>query len=355
MKKDIFTLDHYLSRFSFPAVIFDKNGEFINASSQFLFLFPKELTESTDYQDIFKKYSEIKNSVEKVLSSRSRVLIHEVKFKVSDKEFVYNLDIFPIEELDSSQLEGVALHFYEINKDHVFLEQKKRSDILDKAVAVTSGLAHEIKNPLAGLKGAAQLILGEKDQGRIKEYVDIILRETGRIDDLVRELLDFSKTKELKFEERNLNQILFEIIEREKLRLPKNIHILTEFDPSLPDVKVDDKLIHQVFSNLVQNAIEATSKNDEGFVWVKSKVVTDFVLKKDKIKKKFISVQIQDDGQGMSEDILKNIFIPYYSTKKKGTGLGLAIANKIIEQHGGTIVVNSKLGEGAKFQVYLPI
>ncbi|MBI4411757.1 MAG: PAS domain-containing sensor histidine kinase, partial [Deltaproteobacteria bacterium] len=131
------------------------------------------------------------------------------------------------------------------------------------------------------------------------------------------------------------------------------IDIVAEFDPSLPKIMADPEALTQVFLNLIKNSRQ--SIRGKGRVTVRSRVVTDFGLRRKDKKHQVIAVDVEDTGEGIDEKVLPNIFAPFFTTKPKGTGLGLALCHRIVEEHEGDIEVKSEKGKGTVFSVYLPV
>jgi two-component system nitrogen regulation sensor histidine kinase GlnL len=342
------TLDLFVSQARHALAVFDADGILRHASPKFAQIFGTDPSRKTP-EAVFHGEPLLAEKVATAVAENNPYYLHDAA--VGSEKF--NVDIAPIVG-DGHARRGVAVNLFEIRRESMFSEQAKRADALGRLSLIASGLAHEIKNPLAGVKGAAQLILSETGEApRLKEYAGIIVRESERIDRLVRELLDFTKPRGLKLARLNANKILHEIAQTARPALPGSVALKEEFDPSLPEILADEDALRQVVLNLLKNAAEAARTG--GKITVRSQVVTDVLIKAGTKKRKLISLQVEDDGCGMDEERMKNIFTPYYTTKTGGTGLGLAIANRLIELHGGSIAVKSKPGAGAAFAIYLPV
>ncbi len=238
-------------------------------------------------------------------------------------------------------------------------EAVRQADRLSTLGTLAAGLAHEIKNPLGGIKGAAQLLERELPQGsELGEYIKVMLREVGRVNKIVEELLNLTSPRKLKLNRTNLNQILGDIIMLQKRVVDgQKISISQNFDLSIPSFLADEALLTQLFLNLIKNAVEAIFDiGDSGAIKVTTRMVSDYSLtKKGERPSRFVAVDISDDGPGIMKEQLEHVFTPFYTTKSRGTGLGLAICQKIVSEHRGILKVDSEPGKGTTFTVMLPL
>jgi two-component system, NtrC family, nitrogen regulation sensor histidine kinase GlnL len=249
---------------------------------------------------------------------------------------------------------GSILLLRDLTHQREMEEQLKRSDRLALLGTLAAGLAHEIKNPLGGIKGASQLIRHEVvAEPSLLEFTDVIIREADRINQLMEQLLDLSRPRELYLEPLNIHALLNHVLFLERHAFADGkVVIRKNFDPSLPPVRGDRGQLIQVFLNLVKNSLEAM--NGEGCLMVTTRMETDNHFRGPASHRgKLIRVDIEDDGPGIKPEHLPHIFSPFFTTKKTGTGLGLATCHGIIEEHGGLIRVESSEGNGAAFRVSL--
>ena len=217
-----------------------------------------------------------------------------------------------------------------------------------------AGMAHCIKNILHGLKGGSYLVnIGiNKDQTeKLKTGWQMVQRNIGRTSDLVQDLLSYSKEREPEFKPCFPNEIADDVCElMTEVAGENNVALQKKFSQSIGEVVMDPRTIHRCLLNLVSNAIDACRYDDSAN---KTHCVTvSTALESDN----FIRFDVSDNGSGMTDEVKEKIFASFFSTKgSQGTGLGLLVSSKLIEEHGGTIAVTSKLGEGTTFTVRLPI
>jgi signal transduction histidine kinase len=216
-----------------------------------------------------------------------------------------------------------------------------------------AGLAHYIKNILIGLKGGSYVVdvaLDKNDTDKLKNGWQAIKRNIGRISDLVLDLLSYSKEREPEYEICFPNKIVNDVCELVEERAKKNkVEIIKDFDSSIDEVLMDPRAIHRALLNLISNSIDACIfYEDESKNWqIRVKTANE--------KYNIIRFEVQDNGVGMNQETINNLFTSFFSTKgDKGTGLGLAVTKKLVEEHKGTIDVESQPGKGATFTIRLP-
>jgi signal transduction histidine kinase len=266
------------------------------------------------------------------------------------------------EELRQTLKQGIEHYYLLKERDRLYAEKietlKKmaRANRLTAIGILAAGMAHEINNPLVAINTFLQMIPAKyEEESRDEEFWErfykVALDETRRIHLLINRLLEYSKSSEadeLKLSEVNINDFLSEtitLIDNEAKK--KGLTIRTELDPSLPLCRVDREKIRQVFLNILLNAIQATS---EGYILVK----TSFDSAPKRIP--FFHVAIKDTGTGISEENLHKLFNPFFTTKQnEGTGLGLMMCHHIIDEHRGSIDVQSELGKGTTMTIHAPI
>jgi two-component system nitrogen regulation sensor histidine kinase GlnL len=221
--------------------------------------------------------------------------------------------------------------------------------------ALAAGLAHEIKNPLAGLQGSAELLVREAD-GAAREYAQVIAREAKRVDNLVRELLDLARPAALHAVPLNVHSILDDVkLLARGFPGADRVSFIEKYDPSLPMVVGDGEKLTQVVLNLVRNALEAVIAKPRATVTLETSVASLRLRAASGRTRPLARVSVIDNGPGIPEEMLPRLFTPFATSKPHGTGLGLAISRRIIEAHGGRIEVKNRAGGGAEADVFLPL
>ena len=247
---------------------------------------------------------------------------------------------------------GKIVVFRDLTNIYKIQEEILRMDRLVSLGKLASGIAHELRNPLAGIKTTAQA-LGEEMSGddSRREYLHRITKEIDRLNDLLKTFFSFAKPQNLNLVHCHIKDIINEIIPfLIKEIADKGIRFIETYHPQLPKIKVDKTQMHQVFLNLFLNAIQAMPNGGE--LNIEASPMIPNSLKG--VKQNFIKVVISDTGRGISSHIVHKIFDPFFTTKPKGIGLGLSITYQIIKKHGGTIKVESQWEKGTSFIITLP-
>jgi len=266
----------------------------------------------------------------------------------------------PIEDAEGEAV-GVCLVIREASRIRELEEAIKKSERLAYLGTMAASVAHELRNPLGGIKGASQLlrdeIKGLPNEDSLAEYLGVIIKQVDRLTGILDSLKGLSKPLTPRLSRINLHSILDEAltlmapdIKRLKLKVKR------EYDPSMPEMEGDESGLSGVFLNLIKNAVEAMPTG--GVLTLNTGIPSDFLystIKTEKGRKTMIAVKVSDTGIGIGPDALKDIFNPFYSTKGGGLGLGLALSLKGIEEHDGTIKAESEPGKGTTFTVYLPV
>jgi two-component system nitrogen regulation sensor histidine kinase GlnL len=231
-------------------------------------------------------------------------------------------------------------------------ERLQRSDRLAALGTVAAGVAHEIRNPLAGLRGAAQLLEGEPAfPPSLREYTSVIVKEVDRLGAIVERLLSFATPRGPVLRSCNLHEILDDLLFLERAPLgAATVTVQRQYDPQLPDILADPSEIRQLFLNLIRNGVEAMPGGGE------LTIRTRYERSAKRCGGRSVAVtEIIDQGSGFDPEIERRLFTPFFTTKEGGTGLGLAICLRIVEDHGGAMEATSAPGKGSRFQVWLPL
>lgn len=230
-----------------------------------------------------------------------------------------------------------------ISKEEQLLAQQNTSRMLVK------GLAHEIKNPLGGIRGAAQLLDYELQEPELKEYTQIIIQESDRLKSLMDKMLGPSKPS--KKDTLNIHEVLERVRQLVNAETKNNIIIKTDYDPSIPEFKADKNQLIQAVLNIVQNAVQAMENS--GQIILKSRVQRHLTIGRKRFKLT-AKIDIIDNGPGINDNLMNKIFYPMITGRAEGTGLGLSIAQSLINQHNGLIECQSEPGN-TTFSIFLPL
>lgn len=215
--------------------------------------------------------------------------------------------------------------------------------------AMAAGLAHEIRNPLAGIKGAAQFLQGEVGLSPdAQEMLDVVVVEADRLNVVVSQFLDYARPMNLQLDLTPLNALVSQALALVRAQgVPAGVRLEEQLDPDLPLVPLDPGRVRQVLLNLVQNGIQAMPEGGTLTLSTHRRQAPG--------RAPSVEVRVADTGRGVPLDVQDKLFVPFFTTKEHGTGLGLAISQRIVQRHGGEIELQSEPGAGAVFSVRLPI
>jgi two-component system nitrogen regulation sensor histidine kinase GlnL len=363
----------------------EKRLTFFNPAAEQLTGLPRAQVLHRPYAEAFAATPWVSEIVHRTLVSGLSSTAGEGTFRTrSQRPTPVRLTCSPVVSPEGVLL-GLILILYNLSHQRELAEEAQQTDRLAQLGVIAAGLAHEIKNPLAGIRGAAQLLQGRlRHDPSATEYAAVMIREIDRLSSLLEQLLQLSPNPRFAPHSVNVHKILTDVLLLEQEAAPNGVKIKTLFDPSLPDVLGDEAQLAQVFRNLIKNGLQALSGRRGGVLTIVTKITTDFhILRSTSAPEqaaepgsvsreeafshqppspakpvrlaRFLSVDFADNGPGITPDHFPQLFTPFFTTKNKGTGLGLAISQRIVTQHGGTIRVESSPGQGALFHVYLPV
>jgi len=289
---------------------------------------------------------------------RLGLLLDEVRSQISftRKSHFYNLSIFIITVLiigiitfyiliarNNYLITTTALKEAE-EKNRSIMEKMKQSERLSALGEFSAGIAHEIRNPLASIKNFTQLLPSDYEDPHFrKEFTELVTGEVNRINKIVNDLLDYARFRKSKLQKTKIPELIDEALFSIKELLNKHhIAVKKNYDET-PSAVIDQEQIRQVLLNLILNAVEAMPEG--GTIEISTR----------KNEEDQIEIILSDTGCGISKDHLKEIFNPFFTTKERGTGLGLSIVQRIINEQGGTIEVDSTINQGTQFVISLPM
>jgi two-component system, sporulation sensor kinase A len=279
--------------------------------------------------------------LEKINETREPQLL-QIKLKTAEEEvFFSETNISPItnEENEVDSYVTVGRNISDREKNDAALRNLDRLSIIGQLAA---GVAHEIRNPLTSLKGFSKLLKGTKVQENQEEYISIIMTELDRIDMIVNEFMSLAKPQAIQFERNHLVSILDSTVNvLHPQALMHNVQIKINYPKDEIEILCSPNQLKQVFVNFLKNAIESMPEGGTVHINVQ------------KVDNKKVVLSITDEGAGIDNELLRYLGTPFYTTKDKGIGLGLTVSNKIIQEHNGTMHIESQLGIGTTIKVEL--
>lgn len=344
MRNRMFSFEILINSLEEAVILFDKNSvvKFVNKSGE---------------EFLGKSLNEVVGKKFKELCPEENFLLKLVKKAVAEERLLSSKGV----DINIGKIVNVDL-----NISPFFIGGENRGAVLsirentaialkedyefDSLIYLLGTIAHEIKNPLGGIKGAAQLLKNKAHGSELLEYTNLIIKETDRLNSVLQNYLTISK-KPL-FHSTNVHEILEKAISIMAISMnEKKINLRKVYDLSLPDVVGDDGKLLQVFLNIIKNAIEAMQR--KGTLTISTSVSREYIRQMGK-PKRWAVISMMDTGTGIPPEDIQKIFMPFYTKKKHGTGLGLALSKKIISDHKGFIKVESQMNKGATFNVYIP-
>ena len=293
---------------------------------------------------------EWQQNLEQALSSNAPLTQRGMPLTLhSGQEIHVDLILTPV--LDKQERSGLLVELQAVDRLLKISREEGMLHAQETTKAVIRGLAHEIKNPLAGVRGAAQLLARELPGDHLTEYTQVIIREADRLRDLVDRLL--GPRQQLSMGELNIHEILEHLRKLLVAESSDQITIIRDYDPSLPDFPGDRSQLIQALLNIMRNALQAAEHSQECIITLRTRSQRQFTIGATR-HRLVCRVDISDNGPGIAEDLIDDIFVPMVTGRAEGTGLGLSISQSIINRHGGLLECNSAPGK-TTFTIYLPM
>jgi len=257
---------------------------------------------------------------------------------------------------NNDKFQFVAFTVIDITDKKKVEEKIMKAQKMDSIGSLTMGIAHDFNNMLGGVSGYASILLDEIVDKKRREYLEKIVEITEKANQLTKKLLSFGKTDQSNKCEMDINQSVNEVLLIIKYRIKQNIAIKTEYTDNIDQIEAEPIEINQIIMNLCANGLDAMPNG--GILKI---TTSNFTQKKHDNSLEagnYVAVAVSDNGCGMSDDLIRKIFEPFFTTKKtnkhSGGGLGLTTSLAIARKMGGNIVVESKIGHGSKFTLFLP-
>lgn len=297
-------------------------------------IIPSELKEKGELQWLFEETLR-KGYIENYETERIRK---------DGRRIIVNLSRSLIKDENGEVLGSIAI-VKDVTQIKELEKQIQHSDKLALIGQIAAGIAHEIGTPLNVISGNAEYIMMEMGENNpYKEELETIISQAERIANLIKQLLEFARPRKPNYTKVNVNNELYHVVELLKHQFEKsNIKLNLKFSEDIPSIYADCSQIHQVFLNIIVNAIQAINQN--GVIEIETFA-----------KDGYVNIKFRDNGVGILPEHIHKIFEPFFTTKEagKGTGLGLAVSKRIIDEHNGKIEVESTPGKGTVFTVKFP-
>jgi len=316
----------------------------INAATENLFGQSRERILRKPYTALFRHLLIIEH-LQYVLDNEETQSLRSCHLEEAD----VTVDCIASPLLKAGKLIGVVLELYRVDHHLRIVKEEQLLNQQEATQQLLRGMAHEIKNPLGGLRGAAQLLEAELDSEDLKEYTHIIISEADRLQNLVDRML--GSRQPIKNERINIHEVLERVRKLVKADIPEGVNLRFDYDPSIPELLADQDNLIQIVFNIVGNALKAVG--DKGNILFKTRVLRNYTINHQQ-HRLALRLEIIDDGHGVPKEIQNKLFFPMISGSAKGTGLGLSIAQSLANRHNGVIEFESKPGE-TRFILLVPL
>lgn len=335
-----------IEHLSCAIVILDENFKvkFINAAAEVLFDISQRQAEHIPFQTILPGEQTLFESLVKVQQTGQELIKREQKLYIPSMGEVIADCAVKLLEVDGVE-HKILLEFYQLETKH----RISRDESLHAQQQVVRGLAHEIKNPLGGLRGAAQLLERQLDSDELKEYTGIIISEADRLQNLMASMLGPHQQSDATTI--NIHEVLQRVRQLVRAEVDERLIFKADYDPSIPDLEADQDQLVQVFLNLIRNAVQAM--NGIGNVVLKTRIKRHVTIDNQRYRIA-AGIDIIDDGRGVPAELQESMFYPLVTGRPEGTGLGLYICQTLVNRNGGVISCSSKPGNTV-FSVVFPL
>lgn len=339
-----------LESLSTAILLFDRAFKlrYINTSGEMLFAVSARKVVGVAAKEIIRcPGSVLENNLSESLESGQPFTEREHQLTLPDgSEITVDCTVIPLRQ--GHRVRELLVEIQQVDRQLRISREEQILSRNEASRALVRGLAHEIKNPLGGLRGAAQLLERELQDESLTEYTQIIIEEADRLQNLVNNMLGPNRVPEMK--PVNIHQILERVCNLVKAEVGPSLAIHKDYDPSIPPMKGDMDQLIQAFLNILRNAVQAAGS--QGMLGITTRILRQFTIGSLR-HRLVISVEISDNGPGIPKELQERIFFPMVSGGE-GMGLGLSISQTLINRHQGLIEFTSKPGQTV-FRVLLPL
>ena len=340
------------------AIVVDRHQEvkFLNAEAQQMLEISAEKGEGLHLKNVLGDRTEIANAVERVLKgSQPTVESDLIMRRRYSNDIQVELSVSPIGE--NLEPEGCLVTLRDLTPQKTLLRKNTEREKHESFGKIATGLAHEIKNPLSGIRGAAELLKARTKKEKSRSLAELIVEESMRIDRLVDDLMVFGSGEKLSPQKINIHKIVDKVLRLTELDpIGSDIVFVRNYDPSIPEFWADPDRLTQIFVNLIQNACQVLNKEQSKQITLITKIEIDHrIANPGESPLQMVSISVAANGPGFPEEILPKATTPFVTSRIDGTGLGLAISEYWTNLHGGTFSIRNGSPDGARVSVTLPL
>jgi len=317
---------------------------FLNLSAQNLLGVSERQAVGRGLGEILHSADELVELCERVIRSGITIGLRDLSARVSGRDLSLDCRASP---LDNGS--GLLLEISDRSRDRSIRREAELASQQKVSRRIVRQLAHEVKNPLGGMRGAAQLLERRLPTKELRRYTSIIIEEADRLAGLVDRALRAAGQRHV--EEVSLHRITEHVAELIEAEAPPGVELVRDYDPSLPPLMVDRNQIIQALLNVARNALQAVP--ERGRIIIRTRALSNFTIGGHP-HRLVLSAEIEDNGPGIPEDLQEKVFYPLVTSKNSGSGIGLTIAQELVSANGGAIEFESRPGKTV-FRVRLPV
>lgn len=315
---------------------------YINTATEVMFKMSQRQAEFLPFQTLIPGDVRLLASIDRVIKTGQALIEREIQlFLPANGEIMVDCAIKPMDFDESFLLIEFSQLDYQlrINRDENLHTQQQ----------VVRGLAHEIKNPLGGLRGAAQLLERQLDSDELMEYTRIIINEADRLQNLMNRMLGPYQQSDKQTV--NIHEVLQRVRQLVDIEVDERLRFKIDYDPSIPDLSADFDQLIQIFLNIVRNAVQAM--HGTGLIILRTRIRRNITIDKS-FHRLGVLVEVQDNGPGIPKNLQDSLFYPLVTGRADGTGLGLYLVQNLVQRNGGAVACTSHPGETI-FSVIFPL
>lgn len=354
------TMNHeiILENLEVSVIVLDQERQvlFANVAAETMFYKSRRRLLGSRLSDLIPN-DDVRRRVDDCLASHSSYTLREIELNSPNGEALVDISLSPLSHTTDADGDGVLhlqqaclLELNSIKRISRFMKEKNQMERQQSFRLMMRSLAHEIKNPLGGIRGAAQLLDRELEQASQRELTDILIKEADRLTRLVDRVM--GSREHLRPELLNIHEVLEHVVDLVSVKSDQLLQIDRGYDPALPEIEADREQLVQAVLNVVMNAIQAQHASKQ----IKLGLITEFdrLLTIDKVMyRQVMKIRIWDDGPGVDASLQDILFDPLITNRADGTGLGLSITQEIVQRHKGVVRLEDYQGKTC-FTLYLP-
>jgi two-component system nitrogen regulation sensor histidine kinase GlnL len=326
----------------------DRTIQFVNTAAETLLGLSRKQAVGKSPTELVPDLQSLTPLLERTLET-GQSFGHSLSFSVPQRDFDIVQVVCRVSLLNDKGSQQIIIEFLDSTQWRQLDREKALMSQREASRRIIRQLAHEIRNPLGGLRGAAQLLERRLNEPDLKEYTRVIIGEADRLAVLTESLLGPTQKPDIR--PLNIHEPLEHVLLLIENEAPAGVSVVRDYDPSLPDISLDRDQIIQAFLNIARNAIQ--SVGETGLVIIRTRALTNYVIGSQR-HRLTIGIEFEDNGPGISAAIEDSIFYPLVTDREGGTGLGLPMAQDLVSRHGGVIEFESEPGR-TRFMVSLPL